>query len=166
MTTPVPATVMASVTTSATTSITALVTTSTTASISEGCGVLEVDVDLEALVPVTVERAGPWSLDWSALTTSGLGNTFVPTEVSEVMLARYSLTPAELAEQFFDLEALAAETWRLDHKGGSTSDLSLLTTSKGEAFSGFDEKSNYILALRCGSCPTPAPLFMTILTVN
>ena len=50
--------------------------------------------------------------------------------------------------------------------GGSTAELGQLTDSKGVAFSGFDGAGTYVLALRCGSCPTPAPLFMTVLAVD
>jgi hypothetical protein len=141
-------------------------TSTTSADITEGCGVLELDVELEALTPVEVDAEGPWPVRWTELSTTGIGNDFVSTEVSEVTLARYPFSPAELEGRFFDLEWLADEMWSADHKGGTSSDLGRLTTEKGDAFTEFEANSTYLLALRCGSCPTPAPLFLTVLEVG
>jgi len=137
--------------------------TQSTAEIEDGCGVLDVAVDLQILEPVPTRAEGPWPVSWGDLTQTGQGNPFVDTEVSEVWLARYAHGITDLEDAFLDLELLAEETWTLDHPGGTTADLADATTSTDTLFSGFDEGETWLLALRCGTCPTPAPLFLTVL---
>jgi len=137
--------------------------TQSTVEIEDGCGVLEVAVDLQSLEPVPTRADGPWPVSWDDLTQTGQGNPFVDTEVSEVWLARYAHGITELEDAFLDLELLAEETWTLDHPGGTTADLADATTSADTPFSGFDEGETWLLALMCGTCPTPAPLFLTVL---
>jgi len=137
--------------------------TSTSGALTDGCSVLDYEADLTSLQPLAVLPDGPWTLDWSAVTETGQGTELVDTKVTSVMLAYYaSLTMADLERQFLDIEILADRTWNLEHAGGTSADLSLLVdASDGSTFAGFEAEGTYLLALRCGSCPSPAPLVLT-----
>lgn len=140
--------------------------TNTEVSLSGGCDVLDYTADLDSLKPVGVLAEGPWALDWSALSKTGQGGDFEPTKVSELMLTWYQEEDLDvLTAQFLDLELIADRTWRMDHPGGSSADLSLMVDdADGAAFGGFAEGGTWMLALRCRTCPNPAPLFMTRLS--
>ncbi len=134
----------------------------TSAVLEDGCPVLDFSADLESLVVTPVLKDGPWLLDWSALTVNGKGGTFEPTRVDSLMVARYDLPISELQDNFLDIEALAAESWTYTLTAGSAVDLGALE-GPSAPFPGFDDDSVWVLALRCGSCPNPAPLFLTVL---
>ncbi len=135
----------------------------TTGSLSDGCSVLTYEADLSSLRPLTVLQAGPWNLDWSSVTTTGQGGAFTSTDVTSIMLAYYeNLDAAALEAQFLDIEIVADRMWTAEHPGGTTADLSLLADSvDGSVFPGFASEGTYLLALRCASCPNPAPLVLT-----
>lgn len=135
----------------------------TSGSLDDGCSVLTYDADLTSLRPMSVLPAGPWNLDWSAVTTTGQGGDFTTTDVTSLMLAYYEdLAPSDLEAQFLDLELLADRTWTADHPGGTAADLSLLVdAADGTPFPGFEAEGTYLVALRCASCPNPAPLVLT-----
>ncbi len=137
--------------------------TSTSGVLDDGCSVLDYEADLTSLKPLAVLPSGPWTLDWTAATQTGQATELVDTKVTSVMLAYYAeLTMADLETQFLDIELLADRTWTLEHAGGTTADLSLLLdASDGSAFTGFEAEGTYLLALRCGTCPSPAPLVLT-----
>lgn len=130
--------------------------TAVTAEVDDGCAVLDFSADLASLAPVPVLRDGPWRLDWSALTRNGQGGAFVPTRVDGLMVARFDESPAELEADFLDLELLAEETWSYPVAGGTSADLG------AAGFPGFDGDGTWALALTCGTCPNPAPLFLTL----
>lgn len=133
--------------------------------VSDGCSVLDYEVELEALNPLGVLRDGPWRLDWSDLTATGQGNPFITTQVTELMLARYdSLTITDLEADFLDIESLASDRWTLEHQSGTSADFAEMThVQDGSLFAGFDDESAWIVALRCASCPSPAPLALSVL---
>jgi photosystem II stability/assembly factor-like uncharacterized protein len=134
--------------------------TETTASLpADGCSVLDFDADLESLTPTQVLTDGPWLLDWSALTRNGQGGEFEHGDIDEILVGRYEgVTAAELQGQFLDLELIAADLWTLELIGGSEADLSEI-----EGFTSFSGEGLWVLALRCSTCPNPAPLFLTLL---
>ena len=140
-------------------------TSDTSASVTDGCSVLTYEVELEALTPLGVLADGPWLLDWSGLTSTGQGNPFVATQVSEILLARYeTVSLSDLEGDFLDIEPLADDRYTLVHESGTSADLSRLTNARdGTAFPGFDEESLWLLALRCQHCPSPAPVALTVL---
>ncbi|MES2640941.1 MAG: hypothetical protein V4850_15735 [Myxococcota bacterium] len=135
--------------------------TAVQAAVTDGCPVLDFSADLGSMSHVPVLAAGPWQLDWSALTRDGHGGAFEPTRVDGLMVARFELTVEELQENFLDLESLAAETWRYTLTGGSTADLGALS-GPSDPFPGFTGEGVWAVALTCGTCPNPAPLFLTI----
>jgi hypothetical protein len=132
--------------------------------ITGGCDILDWSVDLRSLNPLGVLANGPWNLDFGDISTTGQGNEFDPVDVTEVMLARYdTLDLSALEERFLDIETLADESWSIPVESGTTLDLATLVNAEGNAFSGFDGGETWLLALRCGRCPSPAPLALTVL---
>ena len=131
--------------------------------ILDGCSVLDHTVDLDALRPAPVLAEGPWEADWSELTTNGSGVEFFPQRVSRVDVGRYAGDLAQLEAEFLDLELVAEELYSMDHPGGTEADLSELVDEQGRAFEGFQGEGTWLLALRCGTCSNPAPLFLTVL---
>lgn len=135
--------------------------TATEAAVTDGCPVLDFTADLASLTHAAVLKDGPWLLDWSALTRDGHGGTFEPTRVDGLMVARFDLTIAELQDSFLDLEALASDTWRYTLVSGTSIDLGALS-GPSEPFPGFSGEGVWAIGLLCGTCPNPAPLFLTI----
>ncbi len=132
--------------------------------VGDGCGLLDFSADLGSLNQVPVEPEGPWTVDWSAVTTNGAGNDFEPGHVDQVTVGFYEgLTTADLEARFLDLELIATKQWTLQltevrsfvELGDATSD--------GQPLSSLDGEGAWILALRCSTCSNPAPLFLTVL---
>ena len=141
-------------------------TENTEVEVTDGCSVLDYTVDIAGASSVQVLADGPWTVDWSAITETGQGTEFLDTKVSSIMVSWYpGLTAADLEGQFLDLELIAGQTWTADHKSGTSADLSLATsTEDGSAFPGFTETDGtWVFALRCQTCPNPAPLLLTVL---
>lgn len=139
--------------------------TNTGVSIGDACDVLDFSADLETLTRVPINQQGPWPVSWMTLTQNGQGAPLNTGKIDRIMLARYeSQDRASLQAQFLDLELLADDLWMSDLSGGAGADLADLThVSTGEAFAGFTLDDTWILALRCTTCPNPAPLFLTVL---
>ncbi len=136
--------------------------TTTEVSVPSGCGVVDVAADLSSLTPVPLADA-PWSVDWSALTRDGQGNPVAAGDIDSLMLGFYAgATPEDLAARLFDLEADADALYTLPLTGATTADLADATGSSGP-FPGLSGDGTWLLALRCGSCYNPAPIFLTVL---
>lgn len=136
----------------------------TTVTLPDGCGILDFEAnlgDLQKVYPCTDETM---VLDWSALTTDGLGNEYDLGLIDQVMVGFYEgMTTADLEARFLDLELMATRLYTLPIDGGSTADLALATTVDGVALDGFTGEGAWIAALRCTTCTNPAPVFLTIL---
>lgn len=132
--------------------------------VDDGCAVLDYTVELETMETAPVLEMGPWELDWSAVTATGQGTPFDRNKVSGVMVAWFAeLALTELENQFLDLELLADGLWSLDHSGGTTADLSMLAAADGSPFPGFSAPGTWLVALRCSTCRSPAPLVLAAL---
>jgi len=121
--------------------------------------VLTFDVDIDAGDPVPPDGT---EVDWTGLTTDGLGNAFPLSNIDGLMLARYDQSIAELEEAFFDLLLLADPAWEADVEGVGSLDLTTLETAAGEPWESFDAEGTWLLALRCSTCTNPAPLFLGV----
>ena len=139
--------------------------TNTEVPIGDSCDVLDFDADLESLTRVPVNVEGPWPVSWLEVTQNGQGSPFNAGKIDRIMLARYAdLERADLQARFLDLELIADDMWIQDLPGGAAAELSELThTRTGAPFSGFTTDGTWLLALRCTTCPNPAPLFLTAL---
>jgi hypothetical protein len=136
----------------------------TSVSLPDGCGVLDFAADLSASQKVYPCTRGGVTLDWSGLTTDGLGNEYDLGLIDEVMIGFYEgMTDADVETRFLDLELMATRLYRLELDGGTTADLWLATMEDGTALDGFSGEGVWIAALRCTTCSNPAPLFLTML---
>jgi hypothetical protein len=129
---------------------------------------LDYTADLSSLDRVAIPAGtADVILDWSdeaALTTTATGKPWFPTRITDVQVAHYAeRTLEELEDEFLDLEFLADELYSLNLSAGQSVSLSRLTDANGTAFPGIDDVGVWVVALKCGSCSNPAPLFLTVL---
>lgn len=129
-------------------------------SVDEACGTLDFEAELEQLTPIRPESAGPWTVDWSELSTNGLGQPFEGSRVDRLDLAFYEGADlASLESDFLGLEEAASQSWTVELEPGFSYDLNDLS-----GFDGLDRSDGvWLLALRCSSCSNPAPLFLGVL---
>jgi hypothetical protein len=132
-----------------------------------GCGLLTFSADLTSLTPVPVPAAGPWVVDWHALTRDGQGNPPPFQSIDGLTLGFYAgMTAADIQARIFDLETIATTLWDIQLPGGKTADLAQAKDqATGAAFTGFSgaPAGTWMLALTCSRCSTPAPVLLTIL---
>jgi hypothetical protein len=125
---------------------------------------LEYSVNMQRLKK-TRASAGTSELlvDWTDMTTNALGNTFVPSDITQALVAHYMQPVSELEANFLDLDRMPAERWRGTIDAGTTANLASFTDENGEPFPGIDGTGTWVLALICGDCRNPAPWYLTIL---
>ena len=121
---------------------------------------LELNLDLGAGETIRIDRAESYTVNWMDLTTDGQGNTFSLSNVDQLAVARYSLSVSELENQFLDLQYIAEELYEADVEGLGEIALEEAVDANGNAFAGFEKSGTWLLALRCSTCPNPAPLFL------
>lgn len=138
--------------------------TNTSVVVTNASTMLDYDVNLAALTPTQVPAAtAAINVDWAGMTVNALGNEFKPTDITRVMLGKYTESVAELQADFLDLELIAEDLYRADVPSGTDIDLSTLTNAGGQAFAGIDATSTWVLTLICGDCNNPAPWYLTVL---
>jgi hypothetical protein len=103
------------------------------------------------------------TLDYSQMTTNGLGRPFMEGYVTSAVVGHYTQTPAQLETQFLDLDRIAVATYRADIQAGSVLDFTTLKDQNGASFPGVDDSGTWLVGLICGNCRNPAPWYMTIL---
>jgi hypothetical protein len=129
---------------------------------------LSYTVDLTSLDPIVLPRhLGDIVLSWSEdspLTKNAMGEVWIPTYITDVMVARYEGHGiADLERQFLRLQDLASEQYTARLSAGQELSLARLTNPAGGAFPGVDDTGIWLLSLTCGSCRNPAPWFLSIL---
>ena len=129
---------------------------------TDGDAVLDVDADLSSLEPVRIAADDPGvRFDWSGITVDGRGQDIELNDIDSVLLARYDdLGVADLEAGFLDLETLADAMWTAEVEGETALDTEQLAGDL--PFEGFTPEATWLLALRCGTCMNPAPLFLTV----
>jgi len=139
--------------------------TATTATVTNTSASLEVDVDLASALPLVVPPGeAAIQLDWSGLTTDGLGNAMEARTIDQLWVARYDRPVSSLEGAIFDLELDALDLYTLDLAGGTSASLADL---QGDTpFTGITTDSTWLLALRCSTCTHPAPRFMATLVAD
>jgi hypothetical protein len=121
------------------------------------------DLKRIAVPPNTPDIVIDW-IDSDMLRNNAMGQEWVPTKITDVLVAHYrDKTPADLQASFLDLELIADETWRIFLSAGQSVKLSFLQNEAGEPFAGIDGEGTWIIALKCGSCANPAPWFLSVL---
>ncbi len=131
----------------------------------DGCGILDFQADLASLQPLRLCAEGPWTLDWSGLTADAHGGSLDGVVIDTAMLGFYEgMSAADLEASFLDLELIPTHLYTATLDGGSSVDLASLSED-GTPFSGFDPAldGTWMFALRCSTCPNPAPVFLTLI---
>lgn len=138
--------------------------TNTEVVIDSGASELDYSVDITALKPVMLP-VGQHAIafDWTDMTVNAMGNEFIPTDITRVMIGKYTQSVTELEEQFLDLETIGEELFRADLPSGTSAVLSTLRNENGDPFEGIDATHTWILALFCERCSNPAPWYLTVL---
>jgi hypothetical protein len=138
--------------------------TATAVDVGEGCGVVTVDADLASATPLVVPRTGPFTLDWSALTTDGQGGTMQLNRIDGILVAYYEgATVAELEGEILDLMLDATWLWPGGTVSGSAYDF-VEGWGDGVGFDTYPEgEGTWLIGLTCSRCYNPAPLFLTVL---
>lgn len=130
----------------------------------DDCDIVDLDVDLAGIAPLRVAaEEDSHVFDWSGLTLTGQGGALDKGDIDSVMIGYYGdASLADLEQQFLDLELIADGLWTAPVSGASSVDLA---TAEGEdgLFPGFTETGLWVFALRCSTCASPAPLFLTLL---
>lgn len=109
---------------------------------------------------------GPYTLDWSAVTTDVNGQTFDPLLGDRLLVAHYDADDASAVEgQFLTLDESAAEKWTWDVFGKTDADLSLPDLN-GASFDGFTADGVWLVAISCSTCTSPVPLLLSVVSVN
>jgi len=138
--------------------------TTTVVPITNDAMKLSYTVDLHDLTPTVVPGGTPHlTLDWTQMTTNGLGREFERNDVTDAIVGHYAETPAELEARFLDLDQIALATYRAPITSGSVLDFATLKDANGAAFTGIDSNGTWLVGLVCGNCRNPAPWYMTIL---
>lgn len=120
---------------------------------------LDADVALSGGFFTTTTALGPWTFDWSGLTTDALGGAVDPIAIDQLFLARYPLSPAELPARVLDPEG-QADPFVIKYVSGRSS----LASDEITGFTGF-EVGSWLIGLRCLDCPSPVPAYTVRLEV-
>jgi hypothetical protein len=145
--------------------------TNTTVTMTSSSTQLEYTTDLHTLKATGIPAGqGAVTLDWGQMTTNALGNEFIATNITSVLVGHYTQTPAQLESQFLDLELIATGLYRgcvgdapCTIPNGTKVDLSALKNDAGQSFAGIDGTGTWIVALQCGGCRNPAPWYLSVL---
>ena len=136
--------------------------TATEVDIGDDTATLDVNVDLSSLTPVVVTPNTPaLTMDWTGVTTTGLGNKLDLRLVDRLLLGSYSSTVAEMEDRVWEIETGADSLFEVEVSGGEA-DLSGLTGTG--TWAGVDS-GTWLMALYCSACTNPAPRFVTVLEV-
>ena len=129
---------------------------------------LDYTVDLTSLqkmtLPAGVNNITMKWTDGDLITTTATGNDFKPTAITDVMIGHYpDMTPSDLENHFLDVDGVAETIWTIFLSAGTSVSLANLQSEKGDPFPGINDQGTWIFALRCGSCTSPVPWFLTVL---
>lgn len=142
--------------------------TNQSVTVTDASSALDFSVDLQSLTPVTVAADTVPYVDWSGLTTDGVGAALDFTDLSELWVAGYDgKTTADLESEFLDLELIYTDLYTIGMYGETGLDLGTAVDDGGAAFTGFTAGTTWLLALRCPDyCTSPAPPFLTVVTAE
>jgi hypothetical protein len=131
--------------------------------LEDSTATLAYDVDISSSAPLVFED-NDTIIDWAGLTGDAADQSITLSNIDTLMLAQYdTLTLADLEADFLKIEDVADRIFYANVEGRGDFDLAELTDENGAAFDGFDS-GTWLLALRCGTCISPAPLFLGYVT--
>lgn len=126
----------------------------TVAQVSGSEAQFDVDATLASSIALTGEEN---KVDWSELTVDGLGGELVLHRLDGLSLAQLpEVEPSDIEDRFDELESLIGERTDLDISGMTSAELPELAE--------VDDEGTWLLALTCGSCTSPVPRVMVVLT--
>jgi hypothetical protein len=140
--------------------------TNTSITAPDGCGILQFSADLTTPQPLTIPVAGPWVIDWSAITHDAMNNTVIFQYIDRLLVGYYAgKTVADLEAQFLDIELIATSLFQVSiPTGARTADLANAKDAGGAAFPGFAMRDGvWAVGLLCSTCQIPAPVALSIL---
>ena len=123
---------------------------------------LDYTVDISSATPVVMTGT---TVTWAALTQDGSDQTIALSNIDSIMVAKFSESISDIEGDFLKIEENADQLFTENVEGLGEYDLTGLTDASGAAFTTVDD-GTWILALRCGSCISPAPLFLGTLTAQ
>jgi len=139
----------------------------TTVALTDNSMSMTWQTNLVTTLPVPVPTGMPnIVIDWEYMTNNAVGNEFIPTQITEAMVAHYpNLTRKQLDDQFLDLRELASEKWSGEIEAGFSIDLStLVDENDAPTFAGIDHTGVWLAAIFCTkTCNNPAPWAITVL---
>ena len=123
---------------------------------------LDYTVDITSTTPIVMTGT---VVNWAALTQDGSDQTIALSNIDSIMVAKFSDSVSAIEADFLKIEENADQLFTANVEGLGEYDLTGLTDASGAAFTAVDDNT-WILALRCGSCISPAPLFLGTLTAQ
>lgn len=136
--------------------------TETVAELADDEGRFEIAAELEALEPVPLAAGTGQTVSWAGLTRDGRGEPLDLFKLDLLTLAWIEGRGlAEVEASFLDLERDAEGLYELDVTGRQEAGLDELPEAPGLIAEGL-----WLLGLRCGTCASPMPRFLTVLEVR
>jgi hypothetical protein len=125
---------------------------------------LDYTVDLHSAQPTPIPMGtADLEIDWTAMTLTSLQTEFIPSNITSLLVAKYTQSVADLEANFLDLELIADQMYRSEVTAGTSISLTELTTDDGAPFTGIDGEGTWVVALFCGGCKNPAPWYLSVL---
>lgn len=142
--------------------------TNQSVSVTDNSAALDFSVDLQSLTPLSVAADSVPYVDWTGLTTDGVGASLDFTDLSELWIAGYDgMATTDLQSQFLDLELIYTDLYTTSMYGESGIETEAAVDDAGGAFPGFAAGTTWLMALRCPDyCTSPAPPFLTVVNVE
>jgi hypothetical protein len=147
--------------------------TNTTVNLTNTSTTLTYSADLHSLHPTGVPAGtAALTLDWTNLSTNGLGETLsddgssgtvLRTNIANAIVGHYTQSPSQLEGQFLDLQTIATDLYKADIPTGTVLDFTTLVDQNNKSFPGVDSTGTWLVALICSNCRNPAPYYLTIL---
>ena len=123
---------------------------------------LDYTVDIAGATPVVMTGT---TVSWAALSQDGSDQTIALSNIDSIMVAKFSESVSDIEGDFLKIEENADQLFTANVEGLGEYDLTGLTDAAGTPFTSVDDNV-WILALRCGSCISPAPLFLGTLSAQ
>ena len=114
----------------------------------------------------TLADGGDYTLDWSALTTDVLGNSFDRNIADRLFIAQTSDDLVSLQQSLLALENDADAFYRMTVGGAISANLMDAEMADGTSFGGFTEDGLWLIGLECSTCMHPAPLTVAVIDVE
>jgi hypothetical protein len=114
----------------------------------------------------TQVNSGPWTIDWSAMTTSAAGAPLDPLAVQRLWIATIPGADEVTSAWLLDPEGASDLYYSEGVNNVSAFDPTDLLASNATYFEGFDTEQTWFVGLGCGTCPLASvPLYIGELKV-